>query len=149
MTSKIDGVAGHIEIDGKKKIEYSKDALEMKAWLNKFHDIEEKNKCLRVQFLDWLSDKLLDWSNSIHEMSVRIDSPCVIKVEPRKKEQSNDAKDRKAIAQLKEDISWLTRQNNKLKDERKQFEETKAMAEKLLAKETAGDITTALGEVKR
>lgn len=149
MTSKIDGVAGHIEIDGKKKVEYSKDALEMKAWLNKFHDIEEKNKCLRVQFLDWLSDKLLDWSNSIHEMSVHIDSPCVIKVTPRKKEESTDAKERKEIAKLKENLARLNADNDKLRNDRKEFETTKAMAEKLLAKETAGNIAVALGDVKR
>ena len=141
MTSKIDGVAGHIEIDGKKKVEYSKDALEMKAWLNKFHDIEEKNKCLRVQFLDWLSDKLLDWSNSIHEMSVRIDSPCVIKVAPRKKEESNDAKERKEIIKLKANIERLKTQNDKLWEDRKVVN--------MQTKETAGDIAAALGDVKR
>jgi len=91
----------------------------MLGLLNKFHEIEEKNKCVRVQFLDWLSDKLLDWSNSIHEMSVKIDSPCVLKVEPRTKEQSNDAKERKQIAWLKEDIERLKRQNDKLMEDRK------------------------------
>lgn len=75
---------------------------EMKSWLVKFDEIEEKNKCLRVQFLDWLSDKLLNWSNRFHEMSVRIDSPCVIKVEPRKKEESQHAKESREIARLKE-----------------------------------------------
>ena len=75
---------------------------EMLGWLHKFEEIEEKSKCLRVQFLDWLSDKLLDWSNKLHVWSVNIDSPCVIKVEPRKKEESKDAKERKEIARLKE-----------------------------------------------
>lgn len=75
---------------------------EMLGFLNKFQEIEEKNRCLRVQFLDWLSDKLLDWSNKCHVASVKIDSPCVIKVEPRKKEDSRDAKERKEIARLKE-----------------------------------------------
>lgn len=75
---------------------------EMLGFLKKFEEIEEKSKCLRVQFLDWLSDKLLDWSNKLHVWSVNIDSPCVIKVEPRKKEESRDAKERKEIARLKE-----------------------------------------------
>jgi hypothetical protein len=73
---------------------------EMKALRAKLDKIEEKNKCLRVQFLDWLSDKLLDWSNSAHEMSVRIDSPCIIKVEPRKKEDSKHYVESKEIARL-------------------------------------------------
>ena len=80
----------------------SKESLEMKNMLGKLNEIEEKSKCLRVQFLDWLSDKLLNWSNRCHEMSVRIDSPCVIKVEPRKREESQHAKESKEIARLKE-----------------------------------------------
>lgn len=83
-------------------VKHTSAGLEMKGLLTKFHDIEEKNKCLRVQFLDWLSDKLLNWSNRCHEMSVRIDSPCVIKVEPRKREESQHAKESKEIARLKE-----------------------------------------------
>lgn len=50
----------------------------------KFEQIEMKERCLRVKFLDWLSDKLLAWSKKVHEMSVKIDSPCVIKL-PEKK----------------------------------------------------------------
>lgn len=46
--------------------------------------IELKERCIRVKFLDWLSDKLLNWSKKVHEMSVKIDSPCVIKL-PEKK----------------------------------------------------------------
>lgn len=80
----------------------SKVSLEMKNYNLKLREIEEKSKCLRVQFLDWFSDKLLNWSNRIHEMSVRIDSPCVIKVEPRKREDSQHAKESKEIARLKE-----------------------------------------------
>ena len=80
----------------------SKVSLEMKSYNLKLREIEEKSKCLRVQFLDWLSDKLLNWSNRFHEMSVRIDSPCVIKVEPRKREESQHAKESKEIARLKE-----------------------------------------------
>ncbi len=75
---------------------------EMLSVLQKLNQIEAKEKCLRVQFLDWLSDKLLNWSNRIHEMSVRIESPCLIEVAPRKKEDSQHAKESKEIARLKE-----------------------------------------------
>lgn len=47
----------------------------------KFDRIENKNKCLRVQFLDWLSNKMLVWSKKIKETSDRIDTPCVIRVD--------------------------------------------------------------------
>lgn len=50
----------------------------------KFEQIELKERCLRVKFLDWLSDKLLSWSKKVHEISVSIDSPCVIRL-PEKK----------------------------------------------------------------
>ena len=83
-------------------VEHTPVGEEMLTFLKKFEEIEEKSKCLRVQFLDWLSDKLLDWSNKCHVMSVNIDSPCVIKVDPRKKEESRDAKERREIARLKE-----------------------------------------------
>ena len=112
MTSKIDGVAGHIEISNK-EVAYSKDGLEMKAWLDKFHDIEEKNKCLRVQFLDWLSDKFLDWSNRLHEASAKIDSPCIIKVEPRKKEDSKSAIENREIDRLQELLARERERNSK------------------------------------
>ena len=56
----------------------------VKNVMAKFDQIEQKQRCLRVRFLDWLSDKLLAWSKSVHEMSVKIDSPCVIKL-PEKK----------------------------------------------------------------
>lgn len=98
--------------------EHTEVGAEMLGFLNKFQEIEEKNKCLRVQFLDWLSDKFLDWSNKCHVASVKIDSPCVIKVEPRTKEQSNDAKERAEIAKLKENLKRLTEENNKLWDDR-------------------------------
>jgi hypothetical protein len=77
-------------------------SLEMKSYNLRLREIEDKSKCLRVQFLDWFSDKLLNWSNRCHEMSVRIDSPCVIKVTPRKREESQHAKESKEIARLKE-----------------------------------------------
>lgn len=75
---------------------------EMGDMLVKLNKIEAKEKCIRVQFLDWLSDKLLNWSNRIHMMSVRIESPCLIEVAPRKKEDSQHAKETKEIARLKE-----------------------------------------------
>jgi len=55
----------------------------LNVWSN-LQRIEQKERCIRVKFLDWLSDKLLSWSKSVHQMSVKIDSPCVIKL-PEKK----------------------------------------------------------------
>jgi hypothetical protein len=86
---------------------------EMKSLRAKLDKIEEKNKCLRVQFLDWLSDKLLNWSNRCHEMSVRIDSPCVIKIEPRKREESQHAKESKEITRLRELLKEERERNKK------------------------------------
>lgn len=57
----------------------------IKEVLTKFNQIEEKNKCLRVQFLDWLSVTLLAWSKQCKLWSINIDSPCVIKVDLLKK----------------------------------------------------------------
>ena len=51
----------------------------------KLNKIEEKNRCLRVQFLDWLSVKMHSWADGVKAMSDRIDSPCIIKVEPKRK----------------------------------------------------------------
>jgi hypothetical protein len=51
----------------------------LSVW-NNLQRIEQKERCIRVKFLDWLSDKLLSWSQSVHQMSVKIDSPCVIKL---------------------------------------------------------------------
>jgi hypothetical protein len=53
--------------------------------MQKFKRIEEKNRCLRVQFLDWLSVKMHAWADGVKAMSDRIDSPCIIKVEPKRK----------------------------------------------------------------
>ena len=106
-----------------KNIKHTEVGEEMLGFLKKFEEIEEKSKCLRVQFLDWLSDKLLDWSNKCHVASVKIDSPCVLKVEPRKKEESKDAKERKEVAQLKEDLERLRTQNEKLWADRRAAKE--------------------------
>jgi hypothetical protein len=57
---------------------------EMLSVLEKLHKIEEKNKCLRVKFLDWLSDKLLFWSKKVKDLSDSIDSPCIIKIGEKK-----------------------------------------------------------------
>jgi hypothetical protein len=88
---------------------------ELKNLWVKLNKIEAKEKCLRVQFLDWLSDKLLNWSNRVHVMASRIDSPCLIEVAPRKKEESKHARESKEIARLKE----------LLKEEREKIKETK------------------------
>jgi hypothetical protein len=53
--------------------------------MQKFEKIQEKNRCLRVQFLDWLSVKMHAWADGVKAMSDRIDSPCIIKVEPKRK----------------------------------------------------------------
>jgi hypothetical protein len=88
---------------------------DMKSLWTKLNKIEAKEKCLRVQFLDWLSDKLLNWSNRVHVMSSKIDSPCLIEVAPRKKEDSNHAKEskeRKEIARLHELLKIEREKNN-------------------------------------
>lgn len=71
-----------IKESAKREHEQAKDVA--KNVMAKFEQIEMKERCLRVKFLDWLSDKLLAWSKKAHEMSVKIDSPCVIKL-PEKK----------------------------------------------------------------
>ena len=58
----------------------SPEAQKMKVFIDKFKKIDEKNRCVRVRFLDWLSTKLMSWSKSVKNMSDRIDSPCVIKI---------------------------------------------------------------------
>lgn len=106
-------------------VDHSPVGEEMLSFLKKFEEIEEKSKCLRVQFLDWLSDKLLSWSNKLHVWSVKIDSPCVIKVAPRTREDSKDAHERAEIAKLKENIKRLNEENTKLwSDRRKAAEES-------------------------
>jgi hypothetical protein len=63
------------------KIRESEDFRAIYNVMDKFRKIEEKNRCLRVQFLDWLSAKMHSWAVSIKAMSDRIDSPCIIKVD--------------------------------------------------------------------
>ena len=66
----------------RQSVETTKDVYE------KFKKIELKERCLRVKFLDWLSAKLLDWSKKVHDVSIRIDSPCVIKLPENKTQKS-------------------------------------------------------------
>lgn len=80
----------------------SEGALEIKNVLSRMQKIEAKEKCLRVQFLDWLSDKLLDWSNRVHVISAKIETPCLIEVEPRKRQDSKHAIESKEIKRLNE-----------------------------------------------
>ena len=71
-----------------KKREYQQAVDVTKNVYEKFKQIELKDRCIRVKFLDWLSAKLLSWSQQVHQMSVRIDSPCVIKLPENKAEKS-------------------------------------------------------------
>jgi hypothetical protein len=63
----------------------SEDFQNIRNVMQKFERIQEKNRCLRVQFLDWLSVKMHAWADGVKAMSDRIDSPCIIKVEPKRK----------------------------------------------------------------
>ena len=90
--------------------EHSKGGTEMLTVLTRLQKIEAKEKCLRVQFLDWLSNTLLNWSNRIHVVSSNIDSPCIIEVAPRKREDSKHAKESKEMVRLREQLAsaWST-----------------------------------------
>ena len=66
-------------------IRESEDFRNIRNVMSKFEKIQEKNRCLRVQFLDWLSVKMHAWADGVKAMSDRIDSPCIIKVEPKRK----------------------------------------------------------------
>jgi hypothetical protein len=63
----------------------SEDFQNIRNVMQKFERIEEKNRCLRVQFLDWLSVKMHAWADGVKAISDRIDSPCIIKIEPKRK----------------------------------------------------------------
>ena len=69
----------------RKSIRESEDFRHIRNVMQKFERIEEKNRCLRVQFLDWLSAKMHAWADKVKAMSDRIDSPCIIKIEPKRK----------------------------------------------------------------
>lgn len=69
----------------RESIRKSEDFQNIRNVMQKFERIEEKNRCLRVQFLDWLSAKMHAWADGVKAMSDRIDSPCIIKIEPKGK----------------------------------------------------------------
>lgn len=52
--------------------------------MREFDRIEEKNRCLRVRFLYWVSFQLADWSVRVKKVSDKIDSPCIIKIGDKK-----------------------------------------------------------------
>lgn len=112
--------------DGSAEIKYSlnnpvpkKDKEELAKIFKKLNQIEAKEKCLRVQFLDWLSDKLLNWSNRVHVMAAKIDSPCLIEVQPRKKEDSQHAIASREISRLKELLEVYKDENESLWKQKK------------------------------
>ena len=96
-----------------------KDLVDLRAKLNQ---IEAKEKCLRVQMLDWFSDKLLNWSNRVHVMACKIDSPCIIEVAPRKKEDSKHAKESKELARLKERLASKEQANDILRKQNSELQ---------------------------
>ena len=53
---------------------------ELNNVITKLERIEEKNRCFRVRMLDWLSDTFHHWGDICHQKSVKIDSPCVIRM---------------------------------------------------------------------
>jgi hypothetical protein len=61
-------------------VKQTKGGKEIASILQTMHKIEEKNRCVRVRFLDWLSAKLANWSARVKQVSDNIDSPCMIKV---------------------------------------------------------------------
>ena len=67
-----------------KNVTESDDFKVIKNVMKEFERIEEKNRCLRVRFLDWLSYQLADWSVRVKKVSDGIDSPCVIKLGEKK-----------------------------------------------------------------
>lgn len=62
------------------KIRKSDDYKQIKSIMSRFEQIEEKNKCVRVRFLDWLSELLAKWSEKAKLASNNIQSPCSIKL---------------------------------------------------------------------
>ena len=60
--------------------EKSKGATDIENIWQRMNAIEEKSRCARVRFLDWVSAKLLAWSQAAHSMADNIHSPCAIKL---------------------------------------------------------------------
>jgi hypothetical protein len=124
-TRKIKTLSGQeVEVvsNPKSSIISSEDFLPM---IQRFQEIEEKNKCLRVKFLDWLSNKLLDWSNQVHVVASNIKSPCVIKVEPRTREDSKNYKDNKELQRMEKFLEEERADNVKLRNEMQQLKKQK------------------------
>lgn len=48
--------------------------------LRQFQRIEQKNRCVRVRFLDWLAAKLQELSIKTKNMADQIHSPCALKL---------------------------------------------------------------------
>lgn len=67
-------------IPGNERVRNSDDFKVISGIMHKFETIEQKNRCVRVRFLDWLSEKLIVWSKKTKAMSDRIQSPCRIKI---------------------------------------------------------------------
>jgi hypothetical protein len=80
------------------KEEKEKRVEDISMIMRKLNNIEEKNRCLRVRMYDWLSDLFADWSKRCHERSVKIDSPCAIRLPESGKENSR----------LTDPMSWVT-----------------------------------------
>lgn len=99
------------------KLRRTEDFKVIKNVIQEFERIEKKNRCLRVRFLDWLSDTLLNWSNRIHVVSNNIDNPCILEVAPRKREDSKHAEESKRIVQLRERIAEMNEINLALRRE--------------------------------
>jgi hypothetical protein len=124
-TRKIKTLSGQeVEVvsNPKSSIISSEDFLPM---IQRFQEIEEKNKCLRVKFLDWLSNQLLDWSNQVHVVASNIKSPCVIKVEPRTREDSKNYKDNKELQRMEKFLEEERADNVKLRNEMQQLKKQK------------------------
>jgi len=67
-------------INKQEKEEQEKTAKEMNMIMRKLSNVEEKNRCVRVRMYDWLSERFAHLSKVCHEKSVKIDSPCAIKL---------------------------------------------------------------------
>jgi hypothetical protein len=70
----------------------TEEAKDMMSLTQRLNAINDKSSCLRVQILDWTSEKLLSLSNKVlsvrnkvNSISDNIHSPCIIKLEPREK----------------------------------------------------------------
>jgi hypothetical protein len=90
----------HVEETITEQFKREKEQLknELNHVMQKLNKVEEKNRCIRVRMFDWLSDLFADWSKRCHERSVKIDSPCAIRLPESGKENSR----------LTDPMSWVT-----------------------------------------